>query len=222
MHFWTQVEKRKYPFEMTQLPYKIEELNNEVITQEMMHYHYNCHYKNYINNLNHCIKNCKDKEFINYNLMQIINVSHTKKYSNLFNNASQVWNHEFLWNCISRNNTEKSNSSIIDKVISNFGSLEKFKSQFIDQSLSLFGSGWSWLLIDKNSGKMKITYTKNADCSFVHNISSKPLFTCDIWEHAYYLKYKSDKKRYLEQILDKTINWQFVENNYTIYTNNNK
>ena len=139
----------------------------------------------------------------------IINSSKDKSKVGIFNNASQHWNHLLFWKCMKPNGGGAMPSKLKEKIVSDFGSVEEFKKQFIQAGVAQFGSGWSWLSID--NGKLVVTKTPNAENTLIHNM--KPILGCDLWEHSYYVDYKNRRPEYLENFFEKLINWEFVESN---------
>ena len=120
-------------------------------------------------------------------------------YAAIFNNAAQAWNHTFFWHSMSPSGGHIDDSEINDKIIRDFGSFENFKAEFKQASTSLFGSGWVWLVEEKDK-TLKIIKTSNADTPIAHKL--KPLSTCDVWEHAYYLDYQNRRADFVEAFLD--------------------
>lgn len=172
------------------------------ISSETINYHYGKHHQAYVNNLNRLLENSplKDKQ-----LEEII----LNSEGPVFNNSAQVWNHTFYWHCLSPQKTEP--GSLLIKVIEkNFGTLGKMLETLQQSAVSLFGSGWAWLVFENDS--LKITQTSNADLPMKHN--QVALFTIDVWEHAYYIDVRNDRAKYVQNILNNLINWTFIEENY--------
>ena len=187
-------------FELKALPFNKYSVL-KILSEETLSFHHGKHQKTYVDNLNSLIKGT---EFESMSLEDIIK----KSSGSLYNNAAQVWNHEFYWNSINPSSSlQPTTKQFIDK---DFGSLEEFKSQFKKVSLSAFGSAWSWLVKNKNTDKLSIETTSNAS-NFVGK-DSTPLFVCDLWEHAYYIDYRNKRADYLDKFLT-VINWNFVEEN---------
>ena len=126
----------------------------------------------------------------------------------VFNNAAQIYNHTFYWNCLSPSETLLS-EELTKKIDATFGSFEDFKSDFIKSAVSNFGSGWTWLVCD-NKGTLSILNTQNAGTPLTMGL--KLLLTVDVWEHAYYIDYRNARQNYLDEIF-KVINWEFVSSN---------
>ena len=124
----------------------------------------------------------------------------------IFNNAAQVWNHTFYWQCMKPNGGGPPSGPIAEKVNTDFGSYEKFVEEFKNAGATQFGSGWAWLIVKDD--KLQIIKTSNADTPIAHG--TKPLLTVDVWEHAYYLDYQNRRPDYLSAFVENLINWDFV------------
>lgn len=167
------------------------------ISKETCEFHYGKHHQTYVNNLNNLIKGT---EFENKSLFEIV----TKAQGGVFNNAAQVYNHDFYWDCVSPNASARS-AELDEAINATFGSLEKFKETFLNSAVTLFGSGWCWLVY--NNGKLEIKQTSNAQTPVTESMI--PLLVVDVWEHAYYIDHRNARPAYLEKFFDH-INWEFV------------
>ena len=190
-------------FEMMPLPYSYDALS-PAISSETIEYHYGKHYRAYLDKLNELIA---DTPFEGLTLEQIIQASEGP----VFNNAAQVWNHTFYWNCMTHEVDTMPPVILMKAIEENFGSFENFKQLFIKQAATLFGSGWLWLVREKD-GKLSLLQTSNADTPIAHNLT--PLLTCDVWEHAYYLDQQNQRLAYINEFW-RVINWRFVETKLT-------
>jgi superoxide dismutase, Fe-Mn family len=188
-------------FELPKLPFIKDELK-PFISEETIEYHYNKHHQTYVTNLNKLIIGT---EFINQSLLDIIKSSS----GTIFNNAAQHWNHSFYWNCLQPKSEEKLSTALIAAIKQSFGSLENFKEEFTKSALSLFGSGWTWL-VKNQDGNLSILNTSNAENPLLKN--HIPLLVCDVWEHAYYIDYRNARAKYLENFWH-IVNWRFVSDN---------
>jgi len=186
---------------LTALPYSMEALE-PVISRETLEYHYGKHHQAYITNLNKLII---DTEFENMSLEEII----MKSSDGIFNNAAQVFNHTFYWNCLAPNAGGEPNSKLADEINQAFGSFASFKEKFSKTAATIFGSGWAWLVKNKD-GELEIVSSSNAGNPLTDG--KKPLLTCDVWEHAYYIDYRNARPIYIEKFWD-LINWDFVSSN---------
>lgn len=182
------------------LPYTLDALE-PMMSKETLEFHYGKHHQTYINKLNELIL---DTKYQDLSLVEIIADSE----GGIFNNAAQVYNHDFFWKGLTPN--QKEPSSKLQSVISeNFSSLEEFKKEFTAKAVGHFGSGWAWLVQDENK-KLQIVTTANAQTPLAENL--KPLLVCDVWEHAYYIDVRNARPAYLENFW-KLVNWDFVEEN---------
>ena len=184
------------------LPYAMDALA-PTLSQETLEYHYGKHHQTYVTNLNNLIP---DTEFEALSLEDII----MKSSGGVFNNAAQVWNHTFYWNCLSPNGGGAPTGALATAIDAKFGSLEEFKKQFNQSGATNFGSGWTWLV--KNAdGSLEIFNTSNAGTPMTSG--KQALLTLDVWEHAYYIDYRNARPKYLETIWH-IVNWDFVAANF--------
>ena len=187
---------------LPELPYARNALEPH-ISAETIEYHYGKHHQTYVTNLNNLIKGT---EFEKSSLEEIIK----KSSGGLFNNAAQVWNHTFYWNCLSPQGGGAPKGALADARNKRFGSLDAFKEKFSTSCATNFGSGWTWLV--KNSdGSLEILNTSNAGCPMTSGKTA--LLTCDVWEHAYYIDYRNARPKYVEHFWS-LINWNFVAKNF--------
>jgi len=185
---------------LPELPYAMDALEPH-ISKETLEYHYGKHHKTYVDNLNKLIPGT---EFEKLSLEDIIK----KSSGGIFNNAAQIWNHSFYWNCLSPKGGEPG-GALADAIKKSFGSLDEFKQKFSQTAVTTFGSGWAWLV--KNAvGDLEIISTSNAGCPLTEG--KTPLLTCDVWEHAYYIDYRNARPKYVETFW-KIVNWDFVAKN---------
>jgi len=193
-------------FELPPLPYDYDALT-PYIGSDTLKFHHDKHHATYVNTLNNLTK---DTELANKPLEEVIKETHNDSSKvTVFNNAAQVWNHTFYWNCMKKNGGSPS-GELAEKINASFGSLDKFKEEFKNAGATQFGSGYAWLVLD--NGELKVLKTLNAENPMVKN--QTPLLTSDVWEHAYYLDYQNRRPDYLQTFLDNLINWDFVAQNY--------
>lgn len=186
-----------------QLPALKFDLNalSPTISKQTLEFHYGKHHQAYVNNLNNLIKETK---FENSDLDTIVKESE----GGIFNNAAQIWNHTFYFEAFSANGGGEPTGKIASLINESFGSFAEFKEKFSKAAVTLFGSGWAWLVV-KSDGKLEIIQTSNAACPIRDGL--KPLLTCDVWEHAYYLDYQNRRPDYVEAFF-KIVDWKVVEN----------
>ncbi|MBQ8042040.1 MAG: superoxide dismutase [Alphaproteobacteria bacterium] len=184
------------------LPYATDALA-PYISQETIETHYGKHVATYIDNLNKLIQ---DTPYETVSLTQIIqDTAGRQDQQKIFNNAAQVYNHDFFF----RGMCPKCTAEIPQEIIDSFGSAENFKQQFKSAATSLFGSGYTWLVRDGET--LKIINTGNADTPIAHDMT--PILNLDVWEHAYYLDYKNRRADFIDSFLDNLVNWEFVAQN---------
>jgi Fe-Mn family superoxide dismutase len=192
--------------QLPDLPYAKDALA-PYISAQTLEFHHGKHHKAYVDNANKLIEGTA---LANESLETIIrNVAGDVSKAGLFNNAAQVWNHSFYWQCIKQKGGGTPAGAIADKIRATWGSFEKFKEEFKNAGVTQFGSGWAWLVLD--GGTLKITKTANADTPIAHGL--RPLLTVDVWEHAYYLDYQNRRPDYLTAFIENLINWDFVNAN---------
>ncbi|NLV98681.1 MAG: superoxide dismutase [Fe] [Clostridiaceae bacterium] len=187
---------------LPQLPFAKDALE-PIISQETIEYHYGKHHQAYVTNLNKLIAGT---EFEDMPLEDIINNSS----GGIFNNAAQVWNHTFYWNCLAADAGGKPEGELAKAIDEAFGSFDEFKEKFSATAAGTFGSGWAWLVKDAD-GKLEIISTSNAATPMTDGKTA--LLTCDVWEHAYYVDYRNARPQYIEKYWD-LVNWDFVAENY--------
>jgi Fe-Mn family superoxide dismutase len=189
-------------FTLPELPYAIDALAPH-ISQETLEFHHGKHHNAYVVNLNGLIEG---GEFADMTLEDIIR----KSSGPIFNNAAQVWNHTFYWNCLSPNGGGEPGGALADAINAKWGSFEEFKKAFTADCVGNFGSGWTWLVKDA-AGELAIVKTSNAGCPLT-DAGVTPLMTCDVWEHAYYIDYRNARPNYVAAFWN-LVNWEFVASN---------
>ncbi len=187
--------------ELPALPYEKNALQPH-ISAETLDFHYGKHHQTYVTNLNKLIPGT---EFENMALEDIIK----KASGGTFNNAAQVWNHTFYWNCLSPAGRGEPSGGLADAIKQAFGSFDAFKEKFGTSAATNFGSGWTWL-VKSPSGGVEIVNTSNAGTPMTDGNTA--LLTCDVWEHAYYIDYRNARPKYVEAFWN-LVNWDFVSKN---------
>ena len=191
-------------FELPKLDYANSALS-PIMSKETLDLHHGKHHQTYITNLNNFIK---DTDMANKSLEEIIvDSSKDKAKAGIFNNASQHWNHNLFWKCMKPRGGGKIPPKLEKRIIDDLGSVEQFKKDFIQAGTTQFGSGWCWLSV--SNGKLVVTKTANAANPLIENM--KPILGCDVWEHSYYIDYKNRRPEYLNNFVEKLINWEYVE-----------
>lgn len=190
------------PFELPALPYALNALEPH-ISQETLEYHYGKHHRAYVNKLNALVPGT---DFAGKSLEEII----MKANGGIFNNGAQVWNHTFYWHCMSPQGGGDPYNALAAAIDKAFGSFTKFKEEFTNAAITQFGSGWAWLVKNKD-GSLEIVQTANAGNPMTEG--KKPLLTCDVWEHAYYIDTRNDRPKYVSNFWN-LVNWDFVVKNF--------
>lgn len=186
---------------LPELPYAKDALA-PIISAETLEYHYGKHHKTYVENLNRLVVGT---EFEKMSLEEIIQ----KASGGVFNNAAQIWNHTFYWNCLSPKGGGEPTGVVAGAIAKNFSSFAQFKEKMSSTAVSLFGSGWAWL-VQNSDGTLAVEAAGNASNPLKEG--KKPLLTCDVWEHAYYIDYRNARAKYVEAFWN-LINWNFIEHN---------
>jgi Fe-Mn family superoxide dismutase len=183
------------------LPYALDALQPH-ISKETLEFHYGKHHAAYVTNLNNLIKGT---EFENASLEDIIK----KSSGGIFNNAAQVWNHTFYWNSLAPKGGGQPSGAVAAAISKKWGSFDAFKEAFTKSAIGNFGSGWTWL-VKKPDGSVDIVNTSNAATPLTG--TDKPVLTCDVWEHAYYIDYRNRRPDYLGAFWN-LVNWEFAAKN---------
>jgi len=197
------------PFKLAPLPWD-EDALAPTISANTISFHYHKHHQTYVDTLNKLVAGSK---YADMKLEQIVRNTAgaaDAKEKQIFNNAGQVWNHDFYWRSLSPSKTEPS-GQLDSAIAAAFGSREALITQLAEAGKTQFGSGWAWLV--SKAGKLSIEKTPNAETPMAKGVNC--LLTVDVWEHAYYLDYQNARPKYLEAVLSKLLNWEFVSENLT-------
>lgn len=190
-------------FELPPLPYGYDALE-PFMSQQTLHLHHDKHHQTYVTNLNNLTK---DSPLANASLEELIQQSAGDASKvGIFNNAGQVWNHTFYWQCMKKNGGGAIPSELEKRIVDAFGSVDKFKEELSQAAITQFGSGWAWLYLDGDT--LKISKTGNADTPVAKGL--KPLLTIDVWEHAYYVDYQNRRADFVKAFLESLVDWEFV------------
>ena len=190
---------RQLHFSLPPLPYA-EDALAPVISAETIRLHHGKHHKKYVDTMNQLL----EKEPVKASTLEEV-VRQAK--GKLFNNAGQVWNHNFYWQSLTPKRARPA-GALLHRLEKDFGSYEKFADAFGQAAIGQFGSGWAWLV--EKDGKLQVMATPNAESPMAHGI--KCLLTVDVWEHAYYVDYRNERERYVSAVMDR-LNWEFAEKN---------
>ncbi len=187
---------------LPELPYAKDALAPH-ISAETLEFHYGKHHATYVTNLNKLIAGT---EFENLALEEIVK----RATGGVFNNAAQIWNHTFYWHCLAPKAGGEPTGALAQAITLAFGSFAAFKEKFSATAVGTFGSGWAWL-VKNPDGSLAIESTSNAANPMTSG--KKPLLTCDVWEHAYYIDYRNARPKYVEAFWN-LVNWKFVADNF--------
>ena len=190
--------------QLPQLPYATDALAPHM-SKETFEYHYAKHHQAYVTNLNNLIKG---GEFENLDLEAIVKKAPA---GGVYNNAAQVWNHSFFWNCLKPNGGGAPTGALAAAIDAKWGSFDEFKKAFQTSAVGNFGSGWTWL-VKKADGSVDIVNMGAAGTPLT--TGDKALFCVDVWEHAYYIDYRNMRPKFVETVLTSLANWSFAEKNF--------
>ena len=196
------------PFTLSSLPYDADALE-PAISARTVGFHYHKHHQTYVDTLNKLVAGTRYADMKLEDVVRAAVGSTADAEKKIFNNAGQVWNHDFYWLSLSPKSTKPA-GRLADAIARDFGGIEELNKQFAQAGKEQFGSGWAWL-VSKN-GKLAIEKTANAIDPMAKGINC--LLTLDVWEHAYYLDYQNERPKYLETVLAKLINWDFAAENF--------
>ena len=194
-------------FTLPDLPYAHDALQ-PFMSKETLEYHHDKHHLAYVNNGNNAIKGT---EFEGKSLEEIVKASHGKNPA-VFNNAGQHYNHLHFWKWMKPNGGGSIPGSLEKAIVDSFGSVDKFKEDFVAAGVGQFGSGWCWL--EMKGGKLAVSKTPNGESPLVNGAT--PLLGCDVWEHSYYIDYRNRRPDYLKAFLDSLVNWDYVAELYEV------
>ena len=190
--------------QLPQLPFAIDALAPHM-SKETLEYHHGKHHQAYVTNLNNLIKGTE------YEALDLEAIVKKAPAGGIYNNAAQVWNHTFFWNCMKPNGGGAPTGALAAAIDAKWGSLDAFKAAFQASAVGNFGSGWTWL-VKKADGSVDIVNTGPAGTPLT--TEDKALLTVDVWEHAYYIDYRNARPKFVEAFLNKLANWKFAEANF--------
>jgi Fe-Mn family superoxide dismutase len=191
-------------FELPPLPFDKAALEPHM-SAETFDFHHGKHHKAYVDKTNGWIE---EKGLAGLSLLQVIDKAKTTGDKGLFNNSAQVWNHTFFWNCLAPAGSTRPSDKLAS-LIEGFGGQDALLKKIADEAVAHFASGWAWLVLEGDA--LKVTSFHDADTPVAHGVT--PLFTLDVWEHAYYIDYRNARPKFAETILANVINWDFVSQN---------
>jgi Fe-Mn family superoxide dismutase len=194
------------PFMLPDLPFDRRALGDHM-SAETLEYHHGKHHRAYIDKTN---KLAGEQDLKAASLVELVRAAREKGEKELFNNGAQAWNHGFFWQCLAPPEGQKPTGRLAEMIDERFGSAKDMLAELEEEATSHFASGWAWLVLDRD--RLAITSLHDADTPLVHE-GMKPLFTLDLWEHAYYIDYRNDRPAFAEAVLGNIVNWEFVARN---------
>jgi Fe-Mn family superoxide dismutase len=195
------------PFLLPDLPFPKDALQPHM-SAETFDYHHGKHHKAYVTKTNELLQG--EAELEGSPLARVIREAHRAGNSKLFNNSAQLWNHSFFWQCLAPAQGQKPDGKLAHLIDDAFGNADAMIQKLHEEAVNHFGSGWAWLVLDR--GNLRITSLHDADTPVVHE-GMVPLFTLDVWEHAYYIDYRNERPRFAQAVLSNIVNWDFVAEN---------
>jgi len=177
-----------------------------VLSAESFDYHHGKHHQAYVDKVNDWIE---EKGLAGKSLVEVVRLAKDSGDKPLYNNAAQLWNHSFFWQCLAPAGSTKPSEKLAKMIETGFGNQQALLEKLAAEAVGHFASGWAWLILDGDA--LKITSLHDADSPIANGLV--PLLTLDLWEHAYYIDYRNDRPRFAVEVLDKAINWDFVAQN---------
>ena len=193
-------------FQLPELPYPKDALAPHV-SAETLEFHWGKHHRAYVTKTNGFIEEKPDLQ--GASLVDVIKSAKQAGDNKLFNNSAQLWNHSFFWQCLSPEK-QQPGGRLAELVNDAFGGTEQMLQELGDEAVNHFSNGWAWLVLDRD--QLKITSLHDADTPLVHD-GMVPLFTLDVWEHAYYIDYRNERPKFVTSVLSNIVNWDFVAQN---------
>ena len=195
------------PFELPDLPFAKDALD-PVMSAETLEYHHGKHHRAYVNKTNELLQ--AEKDLGDASLLQVVKQAKATSNQKLFNNSAQLWNHSFFWQCLAPAHGQQPDGKLAKLIEDGFGSPQALLDKLQEEAVNHFSNGWAWLVLDR--GALRVTSLHDADTPIVHE-GMVPLFTLDVWEHAYYIDYRNERPRFATTVLSKIVNWDFVAQN---------
>ena len=194
-------------FQLPDLPYAQDALSPH-ISAETLEYHWGKHHRAYVNKTNELI--ASELDLSGASLAQVVREGRRAGNNKLFNNSAQLWNHSFFWQCLAPAQGQQPTGKLAHLINDAFGNPEAMLKQLHEEAINHFSNGWAWLVLDR--GSLRITSLHDADTPLVHE-GMVPLFTLDVWEHAYYIDYRNERPKFANAVLSNIVNWDFVGEN---------
>ena len=193
-------------FELPDLPFPKDALAPHM-SAETLEFHHGKHHRAYVEKTNELT----DKQQLSgASLVEVVRAAKRDGDSKLFNNSAQLWNHSFFWQCLAPALGQQPSGKLRSMIDDGFGGVEPMLGKLAEEAVNHFSNGWAWLLLDR--GALRIATLRDADTPLVHD-GMVPLFTIDVWEHAYYIDYRNDRPKFASSVLANVVNWEFVAGN---------
>ena len=193
------------PFTLPDLPYAAGALA-PYMSDQTLEFHHGKHHRTYVDKTNDLAAKAGLET---KSLVELVKAAKEKGDTKLFNNAAQLWNHSFFWQCLAPARGQAPGGDLASRIIRDFGSVDALLEKLATTSAEHFSNGWGWLVLDGD--KLKVTALHDADTPLVHGLT--PLFTLDVWEHAYYIDYRNERPKFAKTVLGNIVNWDFVAQN---------
>ena len=194
------------PFQLPELPFRRDALQ-PAMSAETLDYHYGKHHKAYVDKVNRLLADGKAEEA---SLVEVVRLASERGNQGLLNNAAQIWNHSFFWQCLAPAEGQQPTGRLKSLIEEGFGGTDALLKKLKDEAVGHFSNGWAWLVLNRD--KLEVTSLHDADTPLVYD-GMVPLLTLDLWEHAYYIDYRNERPRYAEEVLGRIVNWEFVARN---------
>ena len=195
------------PFQLPDLPFAPDSLS-PVMSPETLEYHHGKHHKAYVTKTNELLQNERDLD--SASLLQVVKHAQRTGNQKLFNNSAQLWNHSFFWQCLAPAQGQQPQGKLAKLIEDGFGNAQALLDKLQEEAVNHFSNGWAWLVLDR--GSLRVTSLHDADTPIVHE-GMVPLFTLDVWEHAYYIDYRNERPKFVSAVLANIVNWDFVARN---------
>jgi len=195
------------PFQLPDLPYTKDALAPHM-SAETLEYHHGKHHKAYVTKTNDLLQ--QENDLQGASLIQVVREARVSGNTKLFNNSAQLWNHSFFWQCLAPAGDQKPTGKLAHLIDDAFGNTDTLLRKLQEEAVNHFSNGWAWLVLDR--GSLRITSLHDADTPIVHE-GMVPLFTLDVWEHAYYIDYRDERPKFATAVLSNIVNWDFVAEN---------
>ena len=194
-------------FTLPDLPFGRDALG-DFMSAETLDFHHGKHHRAYVDKVNELVG---DERLQGASLSQVVRAARDRRDKGLFSNGGQFWNHNFFWQCLAPPEGQRPAGQLSELIDEEFGSTDRLLKALEEEAAAHFGSGWAWLVLDR--GKLRISSLHDGDTPVAHD-GMQPLFTIDVWEHAYYIDYRNERPKYVGAVLGNLVNWDFVARNF--------